>query len=140
MKKTEICQYCGKDYLPKRRGVQKFCSNSCRSLNWKNKQPVNELKAVSEIPKNENLAEPRKPTLHERMSLAGVGNTVLGMGVVELAKEVLTPEHNKVATKRDIQDLKTFFRSRYLLVHNLSKDPYGRTPYYDVHTGNLIYM
>ncbi|WP_419212597.1 hypothetical protein ACNR9Q_00365 [Maribacter sp. X9] len=140
MKKTEICLYCGGDYLPKRRGAQKFCSNSCRSLNWKNKQPKEEVKPTAVIPKNVKPLAQNKPDQRDRISVAGVGNAAIGAGLFEFGKEILTPQQNKAATKKDIQDLKVFFRSRYLLVHNLRKDPNGRTPYYDVRTGNLVYL
>jgi len=140
MTKTEICKYCGGDYVPKRRGAQKFCSNSCRSLNWKNNQPQKEIKPKDILPKNGDLSTQYKPKLRDKISLAGVGNAAIGASLVELGKEVLTPQQNKGATKKDIQDLKAFFRSRYLLVRNLRKDPNGKTPYYDVQTGNLVYF
>lgn len=36
------CEYCGKDFLPERRYVQRFCSTSCRvgSHNRKKKSPL----------------------------------------------------------------------------------------------------
>lgn len=140
MKKTEICAYCGADYVPKRRGAQLFCSNSCRSLNWRDKQRIGEQKQEIAIPKNEVLAEPQKASPPEKMSLAGVGNAAAGVAAVELAKTMFTPEGNKPATKKDIQELKAMIRSRYLFVKNLRRDSSGRKPYYDVLTGNVVYF
>ena len=139
MKKTAICLYCGTDYVPKRRGVQKFCSNSCRSLNWKDKQPIKESKTASIQPINDAPTVPDKPTLQEKMSLAGVGNAAAGAAVVEIAKNLVTPNAGKPATKKDIDDLKAFLRSRYFLVKNKERDSLGRPAYYDMVTGNVVH-
>ncbi|WP_149277662.1 hypothetical protein [Pareuzebyella sediminis] len=140
MKKKEICSYCGDEYLPTRRGAQKFCSNSCRSLNWRKKKGIGQLiKDVpgpkSEVPQNNKIPNPP-----ERMSLAGVGNAATGVAVAEVAKRLLTAEENRPATKKDIQELKALLKSRYLLIRNLKRDNMGRNPYYDVLTGNLVYL
>ncbi|MUH34570.1 hypothetical protein D9O36_01840 [Zobellia amurskyensis] len=139
MKRREICSYCGGDFTPTRRGAQKFCSNSCRSRNWQSKQrDKNKNQALTKL-NNEGLQIP-KTTTGEKMSLAGVGNAATGVAVVELAKTILTSAENKPATKRDIQELKTLIKSQYLPIKNLGKDATGRTPYYDVLTGNLVYL
>ncbi|MEP2058764.1 MAG: hypothetical protein ABJJ05_13210 [Maribacter litoralis] len=140
MIKTEICKYCGGDYIPKRRGAQKFCSNSCRSLNWKNNQPIRELKVpvANSIEEKPVIAE--KPSLKEKMSLAGIGNAAAGAAVAEIAKNIITPNANKPATKKDIEDLKMFFKTRFLPINNLKKDMHGRTAHYDIQTGNLVFL
>lgn len=139
MKKTEICKYCGADYVPKRRGAQKFCSNSCRSLNWKNNQTIKEFKVpvVNSIDEKPVLAQ--NPSLHEKMSLAGIGNAAAGAAVAEIAKNIITPNANKPATKKDIEDLKAFLKSRYFIVKNMRRDIHGRQSYFDIVTGNIIY-
>ncbi|SNR48797.1 hypothetical protein SAMN04488009_2155 [Maribacter sedimenticola] len=90
-------------------------------------------KTIKPLAQNESKPE-------DKISVAGIGNAAIGASLVEIGKEVLTSPQNKAATKGDIQDLKTFLRSRYLKVHNLRKDPHGKTPYYDVKTGNLVYL
>ncbi|WP_289042278.1 hypothetical protein [uncultured Zobellia sp.] len=139
MIKTEICNYCGGDYIPKRRGAQKFCSNSCRSLNWKNNQPIKELKVPVANSKDEKPVISEKPSLQEKMSLAGIGNAAVGVAAVELAKNFVTPNANKPATKKDIEDLKAFLKSRYFLVKNMRRDIHDRQAYFDIVTGNIIY-
>ncbi|HDZ07214.1 hypothetical protein LCGC14_0559750 [marine sediment metagenome] len=139
MIKTEICKYCGDDYIPKRRGAQKFCSNSCRSLNWKNNQPIQELKVPVANSKDEEPIIAEKPSLQEKMSLAGIANAAVGVAAVELAKDFVTPYANKPATKKDIEDLKAFLKSRYFLVKNMRRDIHGRQAYFDIVTGNIIY-
>ncbi|WP_460615753.1 hypothetical protein [Hymenobacter seoulensis] len=32
---TLVCRHCHKDYVPAKRGTQKFCSGSCRSTHSK---------------------------------------------------------------------------------------------------------
>lgn len=141
MKKTTICNHCGSEYIPKRRGVQKFCSNSCRSRSWLLKQ--------SKTKPNEIIQEQNKilvPTVQsvpkkETVSLAGAANAALGAAAVDLAKHVFTSEDNKNATKRDIKELKSMIKGqRYFEVKNIPKDNYGRTPYYDVETAKIVYF
>lgn len=71
------------------------------------------------------------------MSLAGVGNAAAGAVLVELGKNALGIT---AATKKDIQELKSFIKGRYLPINNLMKDPMGRFPFYDVETGNIVYF
>ncbi|MUH35512.1 hypothetical protein D9O36_06655 [Zobellia amurskyensis] len=139
MRKRQICSYCGDGFIPTRRGAQKFCSNSCRSRNWQSKQRDKSKNQALNKPHNEGL-QISKTTTGEKMSLAGVGNAATGVAVVELAKNMLTSAENKPATKKDIQELKTLIKSRYLPIKNLGKDATGRTPNYDVLTGYLVYL
>lgn len=71
------------------------------------------------------------------MSAAGVGNTVVGAALVELGKNALGIA---TATKKDIQELKSFIKGRYLPIKSLMKDLMGRFPFYDVETGNIVYF
>lgn len=139
MKKREICCYCGGEYLPTRRGAQRFCSNSCRSLNWRKKKEIAQRAKEILKPSNEVQEKSTVPPPSEKMSWAGVGNAATGVAVVELAKEVFTHELNKPATKKDIQEIKTLIKSRYLLIKNIPKDVHGRPAYYDVMTGFVVH-
>jgi hypothetical protein len=73
----------------------------------------------------------------EKMSAAGVGNAAAGAAIVELGKNALGIA---AATKKDIQELKSFIKGRYLPINNLNKDPMGRFPYYDVETGDVVHL
>jgi len=140
MKKTEICNHCGGDYVPKRRGVQKFCSNSCRSRFWQLKQPVRKDTAVTEAKKSE-LPEIKSEPKNESMSWAGIGNTAVGIGLYELLKKLLTAENNKLVKKKDLDELKSLIMGkRYFPVNNYLKDNIGRKPYFDIETGNVEYL
>lgn len=140
MKKTEICNQCGEEYVPRRRGVQKFCSNSCRSRHWLLKQ--NRIKVPTIIDKQKNqLPDVKRESKKEEMSFAGFGNAAAGVVAVEIVKVLFTPEQNKPATKKDIEELKAMINGgRYFPVNNVSLDGFGRSPYYDVKTGNIIFL
>ena len=136
MKKTEICLHCNVDYIPTRRGLQKFCSKSCKSRYWYLKQPKKELSnnklPVENQPDLDNLVKmpPKK------MSWQGVGDAAAGSAIVEAGKHLL----GLAVTKQDIQELKSFIKGRYLPVNNAGKDSLGRFPYYDVETGNVVHL
>ena len=147
MKKSEICLECGADYIPTRRGVQKFCSNSCRSRYWFNKQEKKLTKNLPyplPTPKSipVQLAEPAQLPKQkvEEVSLAGVGNAALGVAAVNLLNKIATKEENMHATKNDIQKLIDLINKRYFLVHNMTADGFGRKPHFDMGTGNIIYL
>ena len=141
MKQTTICNNCGCDYTPKRRGVQKFCSNSCRSRSWLLKQNrpsiLKNINEQGEIKIPTNLSVQKKET----MSLASVGNAALGVAVIDSVKSLFTPEDNKSATKKDIKELKSFINGqRYLEIKNIQNDNYSRKPYYDIETKNVVFL
>jgi hypothetical protein len=136
MKKPEICIHCNADYIPTRRGVQKFCSKSCKSRYWYLKQNflTKDLPVINQnIISTQNLKE-------EKISLASVGNTVVGVAVVEATKYLLTAPENKPATKKDIQELKALIKGHYLPIKNMDKNAFGQSPFYDVETGNVVFL
>ncbi|MCR8668032.1 hypothetical protein NO995_10090 [Aestuariibaculum sp. M13] len=72
------CKYCFKEFEPKRRRVQKYCSDTCRNKAHHAKKP----KHVLPIPKEKNLPtteiNPEFKSQKEKMSFAGVGNAMAG--------------------------------------------------------------
>ncbi|MFL1013226.1 hypothetical protein [Flavisericum labens] len=135
------CTYCFKEFEPKRRRVQKYCSNSCRNKAYharktKPSTPAltnDKLPAVNEKPEN--------ITKKETMKFTGVGETVVGMVAYEAGKALLTPIQSKSATKKDIQELKAFISgTRYLPIKNMPNDNFGRRPFYDVETEEVVYI
>lgn len=98
-KREYTCGYCKVGFVPKRRGVQKFCSASCRVRS-------HQVKKKALLVKNSNsdknkLSEKMKV---EKISIAGVGNAAAGTGLVMVAKHLLTKEENRPATKKDLRD------------------------------------
>lgn len=135
------CEYCQEGFKPKRRRVQKYCSNTCRSKAHHARKTTSELTtienpeiATTEIPKTD------KPSLGkvEQMSASGVGNatagTLLADGIIYLG----TAPENRSATKRDIANLQAQLK-RYHAVKNLPRNPQGANPYFDTITGEVVY-
>ena len=131
-KYSYTCHNCGKDYIPKRRGVQKYCSNSCRTRAFMFRNSKTGLSVLD--------TKKKELTKIETMSLAGVGNTVAGVAVVKLAERLFTPEANKPATKSDIKRLEAKIIKRYYPVKNLPLNVNGLKPYFDVNSSTVVYF
>jgi len=129
-----ICNYCRKEYIPKRRGVQKFCSNSCRvgSHNLEKKKSKTGLVPAPQTVKSEN-------TKIEKMSLAGVGNATFGTFAAELVKSILTKEENKPATKGDLKLLSSKLE-RFQIIKNMNPNFNGQKAYYDNQQKIIVYI
>ncbi|MGO4906319.1 hypothetical protein [Flavobacterium sp. W20_MBD1_R3] len=128
------CNFCGINYKPKRRFVQRFCSDSCRSLNHiKNKNQ-------SELSVPNNPTKTNNPIQVDKMSIAGVGNAVAGALAVNFATNIFTKEENKPATKKDIKEIKSLLMTRYHSIKNVPPRPDGARPFYDLQTQSLVYL
>lgn len=129
------CQYCGKDYKPKRRYKQRFCSNSCRVNSFNRKKQMGLSLPQKEI-------EKANPTKIEKMSMAGIGNatigTMAGTVAVNLIGSLLTKEEDKPATKKDLMNLMGQ-NKRFYPVKNV---PYrfGFVAVYDMQTQSIVYQ
>lgn len=99
--RTYECQYCRKEYVPKRRGVQKFCSNSCRVRSHQ----IKKCKQTTTTLVTSETTLKQGKTKIEQMSFAGVGNAAVGNLIVDGLKTLLIKDENKAATKQDINQL-----------------------------------
>ena len=72
------------------------------------------------------------------MSLAGVGNSAVGMASIELVKALFTPEQNKPATKADLEKLNSRLE-RFQEVRNMPTNILGHKPFYDNLQGIIVY-
>jgi len=137
---TYQCNYCKKDYIPKRRRLQKFCSASCRvgshQQNNKLKQQQQQQQLLPKTESNNTLLQKMKVT---EMSLAGVGNSLLGVAAVEVAKSLLIKSENKPATKADLEKLSSRLE-RFQEIRNMSKNMLGKKPFYDNVLKGVVYM
>ncbi|MEO8235765.1 MAG: hypothetical protein ABI549_10160 [Flavobacterium sp.] len=128
------CHYCGKEYQPKRRFKQRFCSNSCRVNSFNRKKEMG-----LSIPQKE--IEKAKPLKIEKMSMAGVANAtvgaVAGTVAVNLITSLLTNEENKPATKKDVMNI-IKQNKRFHLVKNAPLK-LGYSAFYDMQTQNIVY-
>ena len=128
-----VCLYCKKEYLPKRRRVQKFCSESCRSNSHQLKKKLNQQLVPTKTKTDQESIKV------DKMSLAGVGNSVAGTLAVEGLKSLFTSEGNKPATKSDIKNLERRF-NRYLEIKNIPRNIQNQIPYYDSVQKVVVYI
>ncbi len=128
---TYNCNYCGVEYIPKRRYKQKYCSNSCRvnAFTQRNKSRLGLSK-----PKTEELLRPK-----DKMSWSGVGNAAVGTLATNLVTNILTKEENKPATKGDIQKLLNGNQAQLVLIKNVPPRMDGARAYFDTYNQILIY-
>ena len=132
------CEYCGMEYLPTRRHIQRFCKTACRvrANQEKKKLEVKEQQKTNAVTTEVDTTTQKT----DKISLAGVANATLGVGVVELAKKILIPLENKPATKGDINALEKKLTTRYHHIANLSSRNDGAIPYFDIKTNKVVYF
>ena len=128
---TYNCNYCGVEYIPRRRHKQKYCSSSCRvnafNQRQKTKERLPEIKNTEALPKNDN------------MSWSGIGNAAAGTLAINMAAKLFTKEENKPATKGDIQKLLNNGTDKTILIKNMSTRVDGLRAYFDTLQHILIY-
>ena len=143
MKKEKYsCDYCQEEFIPTRKGVQRFCKSNCRKKYSYHKNKVTS-KAKPKVELSQKLEElQHKKNKVKEMSWPGVGNGLganLAMEGIKATINAFKPEENKPATKGDIEDLKKLINNRFLLVENINPDPMGRKAYFDVRTSKILY-
>jgi hypothetical protein len=137
------CEYCFNEFVPTRRRVQKYCSNTCRSKAYHERKTSNSQTQVTSnqevIIKAPNLPPIPNKIKVETMSLAGTGNAVVGNLIADGLKSVLKAPENKPATKGDIDMLTSKIVKRYHRINNLAKRQDGALPYFDMETNEIFY-
>jgi hypothetical protein len=131
------CQYCKNDFTPKRRKVQKFCSDSCRVSFHRFKNVDISVKSTNLQIKSEDQV-PNKIKV-DQVSTAGVANAAIGSGIADLLISAFTSEENKPATKGDIAKLASSLK-RYHSIKNLPPNLMGQFPYFDLMQGIVVYF
>ena len=137
----EKCDYCHKDYVPTRRGVQRFCKDSCRATSFRKKKQLKE--SLNGVVIKENKFEgvvKKEPTKVEEMSVAGVGNAVVGTALYDLAKgfaKLGQQEKNKPATKGDIELVLSKLK-RYQPIQGYPLNEYGQRAFFDMETNRIV--
>lgn len=138
-KYTYSCEYCGKEYVPRRRIIQKYCSNTCRvkSHFQRNKGNTQITENGLSIPSNEKA---QKTEFKEKINLAGIGNAAIANLTTDAMKYFLIPEDNKPATKGDLKKLLSQFKERYEPIKNMPLKPDGTRAYFDNQTKQIVYL
>lgn len=131
-----ICNYCGKEYIPKKRGTQKFCKTSCRVNSHKLKKKLESIPAP-QLPNHKNNTG---NSYEETVNAAGIINSAIGTGLANGVKAVFTSSENKPATKKDIKDLIFQVQERYQPVKNMRPKPDGSKPFYDMAQKAVVFF
>jgi hypothetical protein len=131
------CEYCKKQYVPKRRIVQKFCSTSCRVRQHQESKKLGaDLESdQNQLSKSENNQKVNKI---DKVSIAGVANSALGTAIVDASKRVFTKEENWSATKGDIWRLENRLQ-RYHKINNMKPNSLGQSAYFDLETAEVVF-
>jgi hypothetical protein len=137
------CAYCHEEFIPKRRYAQKYCSNSCRAKAYHRRQvekggTVNNNDLVPQ-PVQQDETTAKKKMAIDKMSASGVGNAMVGTLLANLLKNLLSDDGSKPATKSDIAALIDKLQ-RFHLITNLQAKPFGRQPYFDMYTNQVVYF
>lgn len=132
--KEYICNFCGNYYNPKRRHVQRFCCNSCRS-----KAHIKKHK-LETVVKSEITSQNQNPVKIEKISLAGVGNAAIGTLAVNAVSNLFTSEGNKPATKNGIKNLTSILKNRYLPILNIPNRIDGAKAFYDTQIQQYVFL
>jgi hypothetical protein len=128
------CDYCHTEYVPTRRGVQRFCKASCRTRAHQVKNQSKLGSPVKEKKKKKKLTVGKI----EKMSVAGIGNATVGNLASDFVQNIFTREENKPATKGDLAKVISHLE-RFQFIKNLSLNEYNQQPYFDLETKNIIY-
>jgi len=126
------CNYCQKQYVPKRRKVQQYCSDSCRVRNNQDKNksvaPKVEVTTTTEITK--------KPII-DKSSVLGAA---IGTATVLIGKKIISKDIDKPVTKRDIiKFANQIHGERYRKIENYPPNQFGQIAYFDLETNQAIY-
>ena len=133
---TYNCEYCGKEYIPKRRIIQKYCSNSCRARAY---QLRNLKTGLSELKTQTN-----EPIQTNKINTNGIGNALAGVLIADTIqaglKAIFIPEEQKPATKGDLKILEEKLNKRYYFVKNMDISLDGKKPYFDIKDECIVYL
>lgn len=130
--KHYICKYCYQGYVPTRRHVQKYCSNSCRSK-------AHHIKNRNSVTQSIELSPTLEANKGDKMSMAGIGNAIAGTMAADAIKTIFTGHENRPATKGDINILINRIK-RFHRVLNMALGENSSVPHFDMETKKIVYL
>jgi len=139
---TYLCEYCSKEYVPRRRKVQKYCSTTCRVKAYyfrhkhKHALPAKQNTVLS----NPTEDKTDQKTSIDKISLSGVGNAALANVATDVLKNFLTKEDNKPATKGDLKTLMVNLKERYIKINNIPPSQDGSQAFFDNIEKKVVYL
>ena len=127
------CNYCGKDYIPKRRNKQKYCCNSCRVNAYNQRKKIK--KEIEKLGSDNH-----ESSKGDSINMAGIGNATIGTAAYDLGKRIFTPSEKKPVTQKDLSELIERLEERFHPVHNAPKRNDGTYAFYDKKTKEVKYL
>lgn len=106
-------------------------SNSKINSELENRFPIT-------APSRETMA-PHKNQANDKISAAGIANATAGSLIADLIKLAFQGKGNQPASKNDIIALINNFE-RYHRITNLPSKHFGKSPYFDLHTSEVVYF
>ena len=134
----ENCQNCGKTYIPKRRGVQKYCTTSCRSRAYQLRKSAG-LKKPS-IPSENRTNEVKNESPSATINAASIMNAFIAAFGYDAIKGLLTPAGSKTVTRNDLDKLIEKIDQRYIPIRNVPMRSDGTYAFCDKKTESLVYL
>ncbi|MFD1292601.1 hypothetical protein ACFQ5N_02025 [Lutibacter holmesii] len=139
-----ICELCGKEYEPTKRGIQRFCSRKCgKKHNYHKNKSIKELSKKTYKGFSKTPEEKKENGKIEEVTLPGVLQVTAGVlladGVKGITKAFSNPKKQPV-TVENIQELKSYTGSRYRPIKNYKLGPNGEQYYFDLETNQIVYI
>jgi hypothetical protein len=131
-----ICEYCSKEYMPRRRRIQKYCSNTCRVKAHFQKKARVESKPEIGLSTHVTTDKEQK----QKINLAGIGNAAIANIATDALKRMFTHDDYKPATKGDLKKLLAQFRNRYEKIENIPRRSDETEAYFDTETKEVVYL
>jgi hypothetical protein len=131
-----ICEYCSKEYMPRRRKIQKYCSNTCRvKAHFQKKERI---KSKHETGVSNTVTSDKKQK--EKINLAGIGNAAIANVATDTLKKLFTHEDSRPATKGDLNKLIAQFKNRYEKIENMPRRLDQTEAYFDNERKEVVYL
>ncbi|MCF1423241.1 hypothetical protein [Mangrovimonas futianensis] len=132
------CKYCFESFIPKRRRVQKYCSNTCRNKAYHARKTATTTGETLPGKLENQLAVPTP--IKQTVNTADITNAAIGTLTVNALSNLLTKEENKPATKKDLVEILKALKGRYHIIKNGEPLADGKKPYYDIVKQELVYL
>ena len=162
------CKYCKKEFVPTKRGTQKYCKASCKTVDHRKRNKLKAQLALTEkttssiqtevivneevsiikkeevqslaipIEKSDKISEIEKKET-KKMSFAGTAESTAGTLLADGLVSLFTKEENKPATKGDLIKAISHL-DRYQPIFEMSRNSLGQLPYFDMETKTVLYM
>jgi hypothetical protein len=144
------CLLCENEFVPTKRGIQKFCSRTCgQKYNYhKNKSKHKKIDPTKFKARFENASKEKFGV--DKITPQGVLQSWLGslaaQGTIAFGKTFFSNENKPITKqetdklKQELQDLNQLISTRYFLIENMDRRFDGALPHFDMSSRSLVYL